>query len=100
MERQRLKPLGWQQNAFAQARNTLDGIRARGHADLSVAIARDPTLVSEAAKGRTARAIRAMQLEAEVRTNPELGDDHRHGSHRAAAGARAAPHESALASSG
>ena len=72
MESQGLKPLGWQQSAFAQARDALEGVRASGHHDLSVAVARDPTLVAEAAAGRTARAIRAMQLEAEVRTNPEL----------------------------
>ena len=75
MERQGLKPLGWQQSAFAQAREALDGVRASSHHDLSAAIGRDPTLVSEAAEGRTARAIRAMQLEAEVRTNPELRAD-------------------------
>ena len=34
-----------------------------------------PALVSEAASGRTANAIRAMQLESEVRTNPELRAD-------------------------
>ena len=75
MERQGLKPLSWQQNAFAQARDALDSVRASGHADLAAAAARDPTLVSEAAEGGTARAIRAMQLEGEVRTNPELRAD-------------------------
>lgn len=70
-----MKPLGWQQNAFVQARDALDGVRASGHHDLSAAVARDPTLVAEAAEGRTARAIRAMQLEAEVRTSPELRAD-------------------------
>ena len=75
MERQGLKPLGWQQSAFAQARDALHGVRASGHHHLSAAVARDPTLVAEAAEGRTARAIRAMQLEAEVRTNPELRAD-------------------------
>ena len=75
MERQGLKPLGWQQSAFDQAREALDGVRDGGHADLSAAVARDPTLVAEAAGGRTARAIRAMQLEVEVRTNPELRAD-------------------------
>ena len=75
MERQGLKPLGWQQSAFTQARDALDGVRASGHHDLSEAVARDPTLVAEAAEGSTARAIRAMQLEAEVRSNPELRAD-------------------------
>ncbi|TPG39845.1 hypothetical protein EAH79_14280 [Sphingomonas koreensis] len=75
MEHQGLKPLVWQQNAFAQARDALDGVRADGHADLSAAIARDPALITESAGGRTARAITAMQLEAEVRTNPELRAD-------------------------
>ncbi|WP_375399023.1 AAA family ATPase, partial [uncultured Sphingomonas sp.] len=75
MERQGLKPLGWQQSAFAHARDALDGVHASGHHDLSAAIARDPTLVAEAAEGRTVRAIRAMQLEAEVRANSELRAD-------------------------
>ncbi|OYY89128.1 MAG: Ti-type conjugative transfer relaxase TraA [Sphingomonas sp. 28-66-16] len=75
MERQGLKPLVWQRNAFAQARDALDGVRAGGHVDLSAAIVRDPALVAESASGRTARAIMAMQLEAEVRTNPEMRAD-------------------------
>ena len=48
MERQGLKPLGWQQSAIAQARDALDGVRANGHDDLSTAVAGDPTLVAEA----------------------------------------------------
>ena len=48
MEHQGLRPLGWQQSAFAQARHALDGVRANGHHDLSAAIFRNPTLVAEA----------------------------------------------------
>jgi len=43
--------------------------------DLASAFSRQPDLVSEAASGRTANAIRAMQLEAEIRTNPQLRAD-------------------------
>ena len=44
-------------------------------ADLGNAFVRDPSLVGDAAAGRTRAAIRAMQVEAEIRTNPELRAD-------------------------
>lgn len=37
--------------------------------------AREPGIASEAANGRTANAVRQMQLEAELRANPELRAD-------------------------
>ena len=43
--------------------------------DLVSAFSRQPELVSEAASGRTANTIRAMQLEAEIRTNPQMRAD-------------------------
>lgn len=43
--------------------------------DLSVALSRQPELVGEAATGRTANTIRAMQLETEIRNNPALRAD-------------------------
>jgi hypothetical protein len=38
-------------------------------------LARDPSLAEDASVGRTRAAIRAMQIEAEIRTNPELRAD-------------------------
>jgi len=43
--------------------------------DLETALAAQPSLVAEAAAGRTAAALRAMQAETELRTNPELRAD-------------------------
>jgi hypothetical protein len=40
--------------------------------DLAITFDRQPELVSEAASGRTGAAIRAMQLEADIRRNPNL----------------------------
>jgi hypothetical protein len=44
-------------------------------ATFETAMARDPGLVNDVAKGQTVKAIRAMQLEIEVRVNPELRPD-------------------------
>jgi len=43
--------------------------------DLERAYAREPGLANEAASGRTQRAIRVLQLEAEVRADPRLRAD-------------------------
>jgi Ti-type conjugative transfer relaxase TraA len=63
-------------------RSELDRARAAVHAigedaakDLEQAYGRDPTLAPEAAGGRVQRAIRAMRLEAEIRTDPEKRAD-------------------------
>ena len=55
-----------------------EGLRQIGpHAakDLERAYLNDSSLAPEAASGRTQRALRAMQLEAEIRTNPVLRAD-------------------------
>jgi Ti-type conjugative transfer relaxase TraA len=72
---QSLPSLEYQKAARAQAAQSLDAIRQHGVHDLDAAFAREPALMSEAAIGRTASAIRQMQLEAELRTNPELRAD-------------------------
>ena len=43
--------------------------------DLENALAAQPALMGEAAAGRTTATIRAMQMETELRTNPELRAD-------------------------
>jgi Ti-type conjugative transfer relaxase TraA len=50
----------------------VDGYAVR---DLERAYLDDPSLVKEAAGGRTQRALRSMQLEAEIRTSPALRAD-------------------------
>ena len=53
----------------------LDALRPQAPRDLDSVFDRDPALVREAAEGRTQRAIRAMQVEAEIRTDPKLRAD-------------------------
>jgi hypothetical protein len=58
-----------------QAAQALDAVQQHGALDLDAVFEREPGLVSEAANGRTGSAIRQMQLETELRTNPELRAD-------------------------
>ncbi len=53
----------------------MDEVRLHGSHDLTSALNRDPNLINEAAKGRTAAAIRQMVLEGELRTSPERRAD-------------------------
>jgi ABC-type Fe2+-enterobactin transport system substrate-binding protein len=75
MSGQNLPVLEYQKTARASAVQALDALQPSATRDLIAAFARTPALVSEAANGRTPGAIRAMQLEAEVRVNPELRAD-------------------------
>jgi Ti-type conjugative transfer relaxase TraA len=75
MTGQGLPALEYQKTAQMQAAQALDAEQQHGARDLDAAFAREPGLVSEAANGRTASVIRQMQLETEVRTNPELRAD-------------------------
>jgi len=75
MTARNLPPLEYQKAALARTREALDAIRPDAAADLGEAFARNPALVAETANGRTAQAIRAMQIEAEVRADPELRAD-------------------------
>ncbi|PXA95777.1 Ti-type conjugative transfer relaxase TraA [Nostoc sp. 3335mG] len=75
MTGQRLPALEYQKAARVQAAQALDAVQQHGALDLDAAFAREPALVSEAANGRTAIAIRQMQLETELRINPELRAD-------------------------
>ena len=69
------EPLPHQVTALNTASKALDTIRPSAARDVREAFTRDPGLIDEAAKGRSAQAIRAMTLEAEVRMNPAARAD-------------------------
>ncbi|NMN05877.1 MULTISPECIES: Ti-type conjugative transfer relaxase TraA [unclassified Novosphingobium] len=75
MTRQQLPALEYQKTAQARAAQALDALPGGSARDLDTAFQRNPGLMAEAATGRTTTAIRAMQLEAEIRANPELRAD-------------------------
>ncbi|WP_046349419.1 Ti-type conjugative transfer relaxase TraA [Sphingomonas changbaiensis] len=64
-----------QQVALNKAAEALNALRPEAARDLRNAFVANRPLIDDAAKGRTAAAIRAMQLEAELRTNPECRAD-------------------------
>jgi Ti-type conjugative transfer relaxase TraA len=70
-----LDPLPHQHAAFDRAAAALDNMQPEASRDLTRVFARDKSLVDEAAEGRTRRALQAMQLEAELRLNPERRAD-------------------------
>jgi Ti-type conjugative transfer relaxase TraA len=59
-----------QQAALDRAREVLDAVRPNASDDLGAAFQHSPELVREAAEGRGQAALRAMQLEAEIRIDP------------------------------
>ena len=67
---QGLPVLPHQREALDKAGNNLDAIRPHAAADLASALQRQPELTREAADGRSQGAIRAMQLESEIRVDP------------------------------
>lgn len=70
-----LEPLPHQIAARDKASAALNEVKPNAARDLASAFSHQPDLVSQAANGRTANAIRAMQLEAEIRTNPQMRAD-------------------------
>ncbi|MBE1526406.1 Ti-type conjugative transfer relaxase TraA [Sphingopyxis sp. OAS728] len=67
MRQQGYQPLRHQADAMERAQRGLNAAREHGSADLAEAMRKDPSLMSEAAAGRTQRAIQAMATEAEIR---------------------------------
>ena len=67
---QGLDAMPHQREAFDRAWDALDAIRSEGSSDLSRAFRNSPELVREAAEGRGQAAVRAMQLETEIRMDP------------------------------
>jgi len=64
-----------QKTELAASRAALDRIQPNGAGDLESAFAADRGLIAEAGADRTKAVIRAMQLEAEMRTDPQLRAD-------------------------
>jgi Ti-type conjugative transfer relaxase TraA len=58
-----------------EARKVFDEVRPYGSRDAEAAYKKNPELVREAAGGQVNRAIRALQLETELRTNPSRRAD-------------------------
>ena len=72
MQTQGLPVLPHQKDALEKAGKALDAIRPHAATDLAKAIERRPELIAEAAGGRSQEALRAMNQEAAVRTDPAL----------------------------
>lgn len=64
---QRLNPIVSQRQAIERASRDLDAQRPNGAEDAYAAMRRDPSLMDDGAKGKTARVIQAMQMESEIR---------------------------------
>ncbi len=60
---------------LTNARKAFDEVRPHGWQDAEAAYARDGELAREAGSGRINRAIRALQLETEIRTDPNRRAD-------------------------
>lgn len=75
MDERGLPVLAHQRRALEEARQAVGKIGPHAATDLERAYVRDPGLAGETAAGRTQRAIRVLQLEAEVRSDPSLRAD-------------------------
>nr|WIE93421.1 Ti-type conjugative transfer relaxase TraA [Mesorhizobium sp. WSM4875] len=60
---------------LADARKVFDEVRPHGWRDAEAAYVKDPALAREAGGGQVNRAIRALQLETEIRTDPSRRAD-------------------------
>ncbi len=58
-----------------EARKVFEGVRPHGSHDAEAAYKKNPELALEAASGNSTRAVRALQLETELRTNPSRRAD-------------------------
>jgi len=70
-----LPVLAHQRRALDDARDAMKEVGPHAAKDLERVYVREPGLATETASGRTQRAIRALQLEAEVRADPRLRAD-------------------------
>jgi hypothetical protein len=66
-------PAQWEE--LVDARKAFDAVRPYGWRDAEAAYAKDEGLAHEAGSGKVNRAIRALQLETEIRTSPERRAD-------------------------
>jgi hypothetical protein len=65
-----------QMRELTDARKAFEEVRPHGWRDAEAAYVKNPELVRETAGGRVNRAIRALQLETEIRTDPARRADH------------------------
>ncbi|WP_323718416.1 Ti-type conjugative transfer relaxase TraA [Paracoccus aminovorans] len=66
-------PAQWEE--LVDSRKAFDEVRPYGWQDAEAAYAKDESLAHEAGSGKVNRAIRALQLETEIRTSPERRAD-------------------------
>lgn len=66
-------PAQWDE--LVDARTAFDAVRPYGWQDAEATYAKDESLAHEAGTGKVNRAIRALQLETEIRTSPERRAD-------------------------
>jgi hypothetical protein len=64
-----------QMRELTEARKAFEEVRPHGWRDAEAAYGKDPELAREAGGGRVNRAIRALQLETEIRTDPQRRAD-------------------------
>jgi Ti-type conjugative transfer relaxase TraA len=64
-----------QRRELTDARKAFEDVRPHGWRDAEAAYAEDPDLAREAGSGQVNRAIRALQLETEIRTDPNRRAD-------------------------
>jgi hypothetical protein len=74
-KRQGLAPSDEQRRELGAARRAFEDVRPHGWQDAEAAYSKDNSLAREAGSGNTARAIRALQLESEIRTERTLRAD-------------------------
>jgi hypothetical protein len=65
-----------QMRELTDARKAFEEVRPHGWRDAEAAYVKNPELIRETAGGRVNRAIRALQLETEIRTDPARRADH------------------------
>jgi Ti-type conjugative transfer relaxase TraA len=71
--RSKASPAQWEE--LVDSRKAFDAVRPYGWQDAEAAYAKDESLAHEAGSGKVNRAIRALQLETEIRTSPERRAD-------------------------
>jgi len=64
-----------QMRELTESRNAFEDVRPHGWRDAEAAYVKDPDLAREAGSGQVNRAIRALQLETEIRTDPSRRAD-------------------------
>lgn len=72
-KRQGLDPSNEARRELGAARDAFEEVRPHGWQDAEAAYSKDNSLAHEAGTGRIGRTIRALQLEAEIRTGRETG---------------------------